>query len=311
MEEIRLKTSFYEDIASQNLIIPESLSETNFQVVLKNIDSFNIISIKGRLQSHVKFVKESNREGFFSFVYIQSSFRFLPQRNNPNDYQHSEEQWSYFSNCQEEEYLYFDEDKELALTVITFPSIHMLRYIHENQTLRNTFEEVRDGFLMFKKNEQDTVAKLSSFLENKEACDVFKKYSDLYLLIYDFVSFLVERVENKCFPKYYSSNDIDKTFRVKKYLEQNYESKSEPHDLEKVAGFGYSKLRKLFKETFGVTVLQYANDYKLQLAYTWLQEGKHNVSDCTYGLGFISVTHFGRMFKEKFGIQPSKVYKFG
>ncbi|WP_044209742.1 helix-turn-helix transcriptional regulator [Flammeovirga sp. OC4] len=311
MEEIRLRSSFYENIDGQHILFPESFLVTSPYIVYQNIDSFNIVHLKGNPTKNLRFIKESNTDGFFSFLYINSSFRFLPPSNNEEQYQHSEESWSYFSNCQEEEYLYFDADKTLELIVITFPSIHVFKNIHENEVLKNSFSEVREGYFLFKKMDATILPKLQYLLEDGDASDVFRKYSDLYLLIYDFVSILVERVQNKCIPKYYSSNDLDKTFRVKKYLEQNYASKSEPHDLEKVTGFGYSKLRKLFKEIFGVTILQYANDYKLQLAYQWLQEGKHNVSDCTYGLGFISVTHFGRMFKEKFGVQPSKVYKFG
>lgn len=274
------------------------------QVSVQKFNIFRFIHIKGIPTEPLKIIKSRSEEELYTFVYINSCCRFMPKDETSKSYNLEVDKQSYFSNSFKDEVLYFDEKKEIDISIITVSKQQFQKHFSENNVIEN------EGFQVFQDLDQSILNKINELNNQSGYFSSIKSLSIIYQLIYEWMTTIQQRIIDKCVPHYYTSNDLDKIFRVKKYLEENYESKSQPHDMEKVTGFGYSKLRKLFKEIFGITILKYANDYKLHLAYEWLEEGSHNVSDCTYGLGFISVTHFGRLFKEKFGEPPSKIYRF-
>lgn len=73
--------------------------------------------------------------------------------------------------------------------------------------------------------------------------------------------------------------------------------------------FNYSKyhLERRFKDRYGVALMSYRNDKRMQLAKAMLQT--QTVSDVSEKLGFSSIYVFSRAFKNHFGISPSNFKK--
>lgn len=95
--------------------------------------------------------------------------------------------------------------------------------------------------------------------------------------------------------------------RVKDYLDAGQGMSA---DLDSIAHqFNYSKyhLQRRFKDRYGVSLMAYRNDKRMQLAKTLL--GSESVSDVTVKLGFSSIYVFSRAFKNHFGISPSAFKK--
>lgn len=125
---------------------------------------------------------------------------------------------------------------------------------------------------------------------------LLSSYGDLiahYLLAYQNVhtlSKVVEEIESSIIRNY-----PDCYFGLDEYL------RSFP--------FSYDYLRKLFKKELGVTPHKYLNDKRLQTAADMLcsayNEGS-NITEISRLCGFREPLYFSRMFKQKYGVAPSR-----
>ena len=73
--------------------------------------------------------------------------------------------------------------------------------------------------------------------------------------------------------------------------------------------FNYNKfhLERLFKKRYGISLIQYRNNKRMQLAKTMLLT--ENVSSVSEKLGFLSIYVFSRAFKNHFKISPTDFKK--
>ncbi|MEH2299660.1 MAG: AraC family transcriptional regulator [Nostoc sp.] len=65
------------------------------------------------------------------------------------------------------------------------------------------------------------------------------------------------------------------------------------------------KLKQGFRQLFGTTVFGYLHDYRLEKACQFLMEGRMNVAQVSYAVGFANRGYFAAAFRKKFGINPS------
>ncbi len=67
-----------------------------------------------------------------------------------------------------------------------------------------------------------------------------------------------------------------------------------------------SKLEREVKRLTGMTPIKYLNDFRLAKAKSMLEKGDMSIFEVSYALGFKSMSYFGKAYKEKYGIAPSK-----
>ena len=67
-----------------------------------------------------------------------------------------------------------------------------------------------------------------------------------------------------------------------------------------------TKMKHLFKQTFGDTIYNYYQKIRMEEAAFLLKQAGHSVSDVGYKLGFSNLSHFSRQFEKQFGITPKK-----
>lgn len=67
-----------------------------------------------------------------------------------------------------------------------------------------------------------------------------------------------------------------------------------------------SKLEREVKRMTGMTPIKYLNDFRLAKAKSMLEKGEMSIFEVSYALGFKSMSYFGKAYKEKYGIAPSK-----
>lgn len=66
------------------------------------------------------------------------------------------------------------------------------------------------------------------------------------------------------------------------------------------------KLEREIKKLTGMTPIQYVNDFRLNKAKDMLKNGERSIFEVSHSLGFKSLSYFGKAYKEKFGVAPSK-----
>lgn len=109
-------------------------------------------------------------------------------------------------------------------------------------------------------------------------------------------------VFKKCADSPYSIEE-----QVKDYLDAGQGISTNLDDIARQ--FNYSKyhLERRFKERYGVALISYRNETRMQLAKTMLQT--QTVSQVAKKLDFSSIYVFSRAFKNRFGVPPSNFSK--
>jgi AraC-like DNA-binding protein len=83
------------------------------------------------------------------------------------------------------------------------------------------------------------------------------------------------------------------------------------NDLARIAGMSETKLRQLFKQTFGDTIYNYFQKARMEQAAFLLKQARLSVSETGYQLGFSNLSHFGRLFQRHYGVTPRKYVSVG
>jgi len=83
-----------------------------------------------------------------------------------------------------------------------------------------------------------------------------------------------------------------------------------PPDLTKLAeniGMSRSKFFLNFKMVHGHSPLDHLRSHRLQAARQLLQQGRHNVTEAAFAVGYSNLSYFARIFVAEFGVPPHKV----
>jgi len=75
-------------------------------------------------------------------------------------------------------------------------------------------------------------------------------------------------------------------------------------------GGSVSKIKAVFKHTYGETIYAYHLRKRLEKAQVLLRETSIPVNEIAEDCGFKSFSHFSRTFKREYGISPSQIRKF-
>ncbi|MGY8915874.1 MAG: response regulator, partial [Flavobacteriales bacterium] len=75
--------------------------------------------------------------------------------------------------------------------------------------------------------------------------------------------------------------------------------------LSREIGMSHSVIYKKVKSLSGMTLVEFVRDYKLKIAKTLISEQGYSVSDACYKVGYSDRKYFSKLFKQKFGKNPS------
>ncbi len=67
-----------------------------------------------------------------------------------------------------------------------------------------------------------------------------------------------------------------------------------------------SKLQKLFKGVFGITIYQYALKVRIEEAKRMIESKRFSVSEVGYEIGYTNLSHFTAAFKKHVGTNPKQ-----
>jgi AraC-like DNA-binding protein len=76
--------------------------------------------------------------------------------------------------------------------------------------------------------------------------------------------------------------------------------------LAQQAAMSETKLKQLFKQTFGSSVYTYYQQARMKEAAFLLKQGQHSVAEVGYELGFSNLSHFSRLFEKHYGLNPKR-----
>jgi len=104
-----------------------------------------------------------------------------------------------------------------------------------------------------------------------------------------------------------SRRDRDIMFAVRDHLEKTFNEDHSLADLAKRFGVNQNKLKTCFRELFGVPVIGYLFDLKMQHARMLLHDKGMYVNEVARMVGYRNPNHFATAFKRKYGTIPSRL----
>ena len=128
--------------------------------------------------------------------------------------------------------------------------------------------------------------------------------SQLYLFCY----LLYDRCRQAPLKRPKAHGSMDKLKEVIKYTENHYSESISIAQIARIAGFSESHFMRFFKETIGMTFVEYLRDYRLTMAARLLRGSDSAILDIAMQSGFDSLSYFNRSFKQKYGMSP-KTYR--
>lgn len=114
---------------------------------------------------------------------------------------------------------------------------------------------------------------------------------------------------SKLMKKHRKSDNISdvRIEKIKQYIVNNYQEKIKTKKLAKMVNLNHIYLGNLFKDITGLTVNQYINMIRINMAEDLLLAGECNVSEAAFHCGFNDPFYFSKVFKNIKGVSPSQV----
>jgi AraC family transcriptional regulator, transcriptional activator of the genes for pyochelin and ferripyochelin receptors len=103
--------------------------------------------------------------------------------------------------------------------------------------------------------------------------------------------------------------DLEKVYHARDVMLRNLCSPPSLAELSREVYLNEFKLKKYFKQVFGLSVFALVQEERLKRSKQLIFEGEKNISAIAYELGYAHPQHFQRAFKQRFGVTPGSLLK--
>jgi len=102
--------------------------------------------------------------------------------------------------------------------------------------------------------------------------------------------------------------DRNKLFQAKEIIVNNISKPPSLSELSKLIGLNNNKLKKNFKELFGIPVFKFLQEERLNKAHELLSsKNGMSVNETAWFVGYESLSSFSNAFQKKFGARPNEI----
>ena len=98
--------------------------------------------------------------------------------------------------------------------------------------------------------------------------------------------------------------DREKMWQAKAFLDENLEVPPTITMLAQEVGVNEYKLKNGFRQVHGITPYRYIVEQRLERARGLLWNNEMNVTEAAFAVGYSSLSHFAKIFRDKFGVNP-------
>ena len=107
----------------------------------------------------------------------------------------------------------------------------------------------------------------------------------------------------------YSNQEFLIANRARELLNREFINPPTIKELAKLCQTNDTKLKRVFKKIFRKTIYSYIQDLRLKKAYYLLSFEGLRVTEACRAVGYLHQGNFAKLFKEKFGVEPSVINK--
>ena len=133
---------------------------------------------------------------------------------------------------------------------------------------------------------------------------LFLEGKAMELIAYKLEQFESDKAKTEIHPVL-KSDDVERIHYARDLLIKDIENPPDLVELARMAGLSRSKLHYNFCAVYGTTPFDYLRNRRLEKARISLNEGNMDVTEVAYSVGYSSLSHFTKVFKQYFGMPPS------
>ena len=97
--------------------------------------------------------------------------------------------------------------------------------------------------------------------------------------------------------------------RLITFIEANYANPIANQDMADLVHLSKDRFEHFFRENFGLSALQYIQNYRMKMAKKLIREGNIPSSKVAEMVGFADYNYFGRTFRNHYGCTPTQMAK--
>ncbi len=184
--------------------------------------------------------------------------------------------------------------------------IRDLLAVNEPNSVIQTITGSGNSFLFF----ESMTAETKLLLKNLTAVDMNDPLSHFYMqikvqellyLVFHKLAFRESAAHQTI-----NSADAERLLHIRHEIISDLSVPPVIRELAQLAAMSETKLKQLFKQTFGTTIYNYYQQARMEEAAFLLKQGKHSVGEVGYELGFSNLSHFSRLFEKHYGLSPKR-----
>jgi AraC-like DNA-binding protein len=206
-------------------------------------------------------------------------------------------------------------------STIRFPANHHVHYVvvaltpgylkallatNDSNSVIRTITGPGNSFLFFES--MNAACKL--LLKHIAATDMDHNLSTFYMQIkvQELLYLLFHQLASRESSVHQSINsaDAEKLLHIRNELLSDLSVPPVLSELAQIAAMSETKMKQLFKQTFGDTIYNYYQQARMEEAAFQLKQGRRSVAEVGYGLGFSNLSHFSRVFEKRYGLNPKR-----
>lgn len=89
-------------------------------------------------------------------------------------------------------------------------------------------------------------------------------------------------------------------------MENNYMNDISIEEIANYTGHSLSTFKRDFKKCSSLSPREWLISRRLEAAHELIQKGERKVSEICFEVGFKNLSHFSKIYKEKYGTPPTK-----
>jgi len=206
-------------------------------------------------------------------------------------------------------------------SAIRFPANHHINYVvvaitpsylttllavNDPNSVIQTITGSGNSFLFF----ESMTAETKLLLKNIAVVDMNDSLSTFYMQIkvQELLYLLFHQLSARESAAHQSINstDAERLLHIRNEILSDLSVPPVLRELAQIAAMSETKLKQLFKQTFGSTIYNYFQQARMEEAAFLLKQGKRSVAEVGYELGFSNLSHFSRLFEKHYGLHPKR-----
>ncbi|HEY5825834.1 MAG TPA: AraC family transcriptional regulator, partial [Cyclobacteriaceae bacterium] len=202
----------------------------------------------------------------------------------------------------------FPANTDIYFTVVGITSSRLsslLRIDKPNPLIKKITSGI-DSFLLFESIATETLRILKQLTEISDQDELKNFYYQIKVeeLLYQLFTKLLSREPYHHKP--INNADVEKLMIIRNAILADISQPPVLHVLAELGSMSETKMKHLFKQTFGDTIYNYYLNARMEEAAFLLRHAGLSVSEVGYQLGFSNLSHFSRLFEKYYQVTPKK-----